>query len=78
LRDSTLALLPSLVIAKNTASLNERLVQVASRGDLALVKTLLDKGASVDADSDGRAALSKAQMQNHADVVRYLKEHGAK
>ncbi len=40
-----LVLLPNVAMAKDTSTLDKQLVQAADRGDLALVKTLLEKSA---------------------------------
>ena len=42
-----LVLLPSLAIAEATATLNEQLIAAAERGDSALVKSLVNKGADL-------------------------------
>ena len=55
------ALLPCLAIAKDAAFLNQQLRDAAKSGDLPLVKSLLDKGANVNArDRRGGMALSEA------------------
>jgi ankyrin repeat protein len=44
-----------------------------------VVKLLLEKGADINGKANnGKTALSVAQAQSHADVVAFLKAHGAK
>ncbi len=50
----------------------------ASRGDLAVVQFLLDKGARVDAqDKDGKTALILAAAEGYRDMVELLLKRGA-
>ena len=50
----------------------------ASRGEAAVVRSLLEAGASVDEPNEyGATALILASMGGHADVVRVLLEAGA-
>ena len=55
------------------------LVFAAARGHLGIVKILLDNGANVNADMDGRGetALKNAGSNGHHDVVDLLLENGA-
>jgi hypothetical protein len=56
-----LALLSWVGISRAAASLQEQLVDAAKSGDLELVKTLLAKGADINAgDDDGFTALMAA------------------
>jgi uncharacterized protein len=74
-----LALLPNVSMAKDTAALGEQPIKAAERGDLSGVKTLLDKGADVNAkDQDGWTALKRAQKRGSTEIVELLKAHGAK
>lgn len=54
-----LALLPCAAMAKE-ATLEEQLLQAAAQGDAVRIKTLLNRGADVNAkrDSDGTALVS--------------------
>ena len=50
----------------------------AYQGNLEVVKLFIEKGADVDAKNEkGETALMFATM-GRAEVVHYLKEHGAK
>ena len=56
------------------------LTKVASVGDLATVRKLVEKGADVNEkikDGTGRTALIKAAEKGHIDIVRYLIGKGA-
>lgn len=54
------------------------LVDAAARGDLRLVRKLIENGSPVDAqDSDGDTALKGAAVAGRLEVVRYLIEKGA-
>lgn len=69
----------SLVIAQNTKEqLNNQLFEAARAGDAALVASLLDKGADVNAKFRyGTTALFKAAERGHANVVKLLLDRGA-
>jgi len=59
-------------------TLNEDLIEAASRGDLERVKKLLDRGADIDArGNDGLTPLHCAAFEGHPDVVKLLVEMGA-
>lgn len=59
-------------------ALNDQLYEAARKGDVAEVKSLLDKGADVDAKFRyGATALFKAAERGHTEVVRLLLERGA-
>ncbi len=54
------------------------LLEAASKGDLAAVKSLLDAGVPVDSPSEyGATALSFASDKGHSEVVKLLLERGA-
>ena len=73
-----LALLPCAAMAKDTATLNEQLIEAAQRGDLALVKTILAQGADVNGkDEEGATALMVAANAGHLAVVSALLDRGA-
>lgn len=58
--------------------LNEQLWEAARKGDVALVTSLLDQGADVNAKFRyGTTALFKASERGHADVVKVLLARGA-
>jgi len=73
-----LALPPGVGIATANDSLDEQLMEAADRGDLVEVKSLLDKGANIDArDGLGRTALTEAAEQGDLEIVRLLLSKGA-
>lgn len=58
--------------------LNEQLYEAVRKGDAAEVKSLLDRGADVNARFRyGATALFKAAERGHAEVVKLLLERGA-
>jgi acylaminoacyl-peptidase len=60
------------------AALGEELLAAAKRGDAAAVKSLLARGADVNARSSyGVTALASAADKGHLDVVKLLLEHRA-
>jgi hypothetical protein len=72
-------LVPLITLAQNTKQeLNDQLWEAARKGDAAAVKTLLDKGADVNAKFRyGTTALFKAAERGNTDVVNVLLERGA-
>jgi len=55
------------------------LIAAAHQGHVQVVEVLLQKGADISAkDKTGKTALSEATRYNHEDVVKLLKERGAK
>ena len=60
------------------ADVNEDLLTAARNGDLAVVKDLIGKGASLETKTPyGQTPLYLAAMQGHRDVVDFLLERGA-
>lgn len=58
--------------------IDQGLVRAACKGDVKLVKVLLDNGANVDArDNRGRTGLIWAAFKNQDEVVKLLLESGA-
>jgi ankyrin repeat protein len=73
-----LVLLPFGAIAKDMPALNEQLISAAGHGDHAKVKSLLDKGADVNAKRDGGwTALMLAARGGHVEVAKTLLDKGA-
>ena len=72
-------LFSSLVVGQNSKDeLNNQLFEAARAGDAALVASLLDKGADVNAKFRyGTTALFKAAERGHVNVVKLLLERGA-
>ncbi|MFH1096665.1 MAG: ankyrin repeat domain-containing protein [Candidatus Desantisbacteria bacterium] len=59
--------------------LNSELYCAAKEGNTMAVKSLIDKGAKVNAkDKDGLTALIFATQNGHTEIVRLLKQSGAK
>lgn len=57
---------------------SSHLSRAAERGELEVVRMLIDHGAAVDGtDAGGCTALHKAAWANRVEVVRFLLEHGA-
>ena len=55
-----------------------QLLEVAGKGDNAMVKDLLDKGAYVNVrDPEGRTPLTEAAWNNHVETVKLLLDRGA-
>ncbi len=68
----------TLSCACSWAGINEDLFKAAIYGDAEAVKSLLAKGADVNAkDKGGGTALMMAINNNHAGVVRLLIDKGA-
>jgi ankyrin repeat protein len=74
-----LPLLSVLVVAQDTKQkLNDDFWEAVRAGDVALVTTLLDKGADVNAKFRyGTTALFKAAERGHTEVVKLLLARGA-
>jgi hypothetical protein len=75
----TLLLIPSPATAQNPPQeLNDQMWEAVRKGDLALVTTLLDKGADVNAKFRyGTTALFKAAERGHTEIVKLLLARGA-
>ena len=64
--------------AEPDPALDRQLIEVARAGDLDAVRSLLERGASVDArDGTGATALAAAAYGNHVEVARTLIDAGA-
>ncbi len=62
-----------------SASDTELFLQSVKRGDVAEVKRLIEEGGDVNAqDKEGTTALMAASAMGHTDIVKLLKEAGAK
>lgn len=73
-----LTTLSSAVAAADGGALEGRLRSAADRGDAGEVRTLIERGAQVDArDGQGRTALLIATHGNHVDTARVLIDAGA-
>jgi Ankyrin repeats (3 copies) len=72
-------LISSFAPAQNTQQgLNDQMWEAVRKGDVALVTTLLDKGADVNAKFRyGTTALFKAAERGHTEVVKLLLARGA-
>ena len=64
------------VLSANDA-LNDELLSAARAGDSALIETLLDRGADIEAQSFGRTALMLASFNGQAAAVEILLDRGA-
>lgn len=68
-----------LAAAALAGDVNDDLFAAARKGDLAAVKSLIEKGAPVEAKTPyGQTPLYLAAMSGHQDVVRYLLDKGAR
>ncbi len=76
---SCIFLLPLSISAQDAKQeLNDKLYEATRVGDVAAVKSLLDKGADVNAKFRyGATALFKAAERGHTEVVKLLLERGA-
>lgn len=73
-----LALLVWDGVAWADTTLDQQLDEAVKKGDVALIKTLLDKGASVNpVDKRSRTPLMDAAFEGHLEVVKLLLEKGA-
>ncbi|MCP9495282.1 MAG: ankyrin repeat domain-containing protein [Pyrinomonadaceae bacterium MAG19_C2-C3] len=72
-------LLPTLTVrAQDTKAIDEEMMMAARKGNHVAVRTLLAKGANVNAKFRYDAtALSHASDKGHTEVVKVLLEHGA-
>jgi hypothetical protein len=71
-------LLLATVMALLAWDVNEDLLNAARQGDLATVKSLVEKGAPLEAKTPyGQTPLYLAAMSGHEDVVRFLLDKGA-
>jgi hypothetical protein len=76
---SLILVFPLMVCAQDARrELDDQLWEAARKGDVATVKTLLDKGANVNARFRyGTTTLFKASERGHTEVVKLLLERGA-
>lgn len=73
-------LVPAALIAVGmfAADLNEELLTASRKGDLAVVRQLIEKGAAIETKTAyGQTPLFLAAMNDHEDVVRFLLDKGA-
>jgi hypothetical protein len=69
----------AFALAVFAADLNEELLSAARKGDLAAVKALCEKGASIETKTPyGQTPIYLAAMNGHADVVQFLVDKGAR
>ena len=72
-------LLSLITVVPAWADINSGLLDAARRGDSAIVKALLAKGADVTAkDKKGETALMHAKRGGHTEILDLLKRAGAK
>ncbi len=74
-----LCIFPLTVLAQDAKQqLNDQLYEAVRKGDATAVKSLLDKGADVNAKFRyGATALFKAAERGHTEIVKLLLERGA-
>ena len=67
------------VLAVGRPATASSLIEAASMGDMEKVQTLLAQGADVNAKNNkGNTTLMWAKREGHKEIVRILKEAGAK
>jgi ankyrin repeat protein len=72
-----LSLLPLTVIARAASDLDQQLIKAAARGDLPMVRSLLDKGANLNAKGvNGTTILMEAAAGGNLDLVKFLIDQG--
>jgi hypothetical protein len=72
-------LILTLAATLSAADVNEDLLTAARAGDVASIKALLDKGASIETTTSyGQTPLFVAAMNGHEQAVQLLLEKGAK
>lgn len=62
----------------NDADLDDRLLTATTQGDIDQIKDLLERGANIDANDEGRTACFYAVREGHTSCLEYLIEHGAR
>jgi hypothetical protein len=68
----------AVTIAISAGTVDEELLDAARKGDLASVRTLLEKGAAIETKTQyGQTPLYLAAMNGRADVVQFLLDKGA-
>jgi len=73
-----LALLTYVIVLAQNPTLDEDLLTAARKGDIAEVKSLLEKGASLEAKSRyGQTPLFFAARNGHEELVKFLLAKGA-
>ena len=72
-------LLSFLFVTQAVAELNEELFEAVEKGNLALVKQLVSKGANINAKDEllGITPLHLAAEKGNLDIVKYLVTKGA-
>jgi hypothetical protein len=71
--------MPALIaLGLFAADVNEEVLTAARKGDLAVVKQMIEKGAAIETKTAyGQTPLFLSAMNGHEDVVRFLLEKGA-